>query len=179
MGRQCLPITADIADEGQVIVMVNKTIAEFGRIDVLVNNSGIPGQFLDVSNMDLADWNQVLAVNITGAMLCSREALKDMRPRKSGNIINISSMAGKRVTPKRSSYVTSKWGMHGFTLTLAQEVGARQHPGQLHLSRRHRGRPDREGDQRVRRKLGAYLTKKCEHGWRVGHPFAVWSRPRR
>ena len=46
-----------------------------------------------------------------------------MRPRKSGNIINISSMAGKRVTPKRSSYVTSKWGMHGFTLTLAQEVG--------------------------------------------------------
>lgn len=122
-GRGALAITADIAHEEQVKAMVARTIAEFGRIDVLVNNSGIPGQFLDVSEMDLADWNQVLAVNITGTMLCSREALRDMRARKSGNIINISSMAGKRVTPKRSSYVSSKFAMHGFTLTLAQEVG--------------------------------------------------------
>ncbi len=122
-GRGALAITADIASEEQVKAMVARTIDEFGRIDVLVNNSGIPGQFLDVSEMDLADWNEVLAVNITGTMLCSREALRDMRARKSGNIINISSMAGKRVTPKRSSYVSSKFAMHGFTLTLAQEVG--------------------------------------------------------
>ena len=122
-GRQALPITADIAEEEQVKTLVAETLAEFGRIDVLVNNSGIPGQFLEVSEMDLADWNQVLAVNITGTMLCSREALRDMKSRKSGNIINISSMAGKRVTPKRSSYVSSKFAMHGFTLTLAQEVG--------------------------------------------------------
>ena len=123
MGRTALAITADIAEEDEVKAMVEKTMSEFGRIDVLVNNSGIPGRFLDVSEMDLSDWNQVLAVNITGTMLCSREALKDMRARKSGNIINISSMAGKRVTPKRSSYVSSKFAMHGFTLTLAQEVG--------------------------------------------------------
>ena len=123
MGRTALAITADIAEEDEVKVMVEKTMSEFGRIDVLVNNSGIPGQFLDVSEMDLEDWTRVLAVNITGTMLCSREALKDMRARKSGNIINISSMAGKRVTPKRSSYVSSKFAMHGFTLTLAQEVG--------------------------------------------------------
>ena len=123
MGRTALAITADIAEEDEVKAMVEKTMLEFGRIDVLVNNSGIPGRFLDVSEMDLADWNQVLAVNITGTMLCSREALRDMRARKSGNIINISSMAGKRVTPKRSSYVSSKFAMHGFTLTLAQEVG--------------------------------------------------------
>ena len=123
MGRTALAITADIAEEDEVKAMVEKTMSEFGRIDVLVNNSGIPGQFLDVSEMDLSDWNQVLAVNITGTMLCSREALKGMKARKSGNIINISSMAGKRVTPKRSSYVSSKFAMHGFTLTLAQEVG--------------------------------------------------------
>ena len=123
MGRTALAITADIAEEDEVKAMVEKTMSEFGRIDVLVNNSGIPGQFLDVSEMDLSDWNQVLAVNITGTMLCSRETLKDMRARKSGNIINISSMAGKKVTPKRSSYVSSKFAMHGFTLTLAQEVG--------------------------------------------------------
>ena len=123
LGRKALAITADIAKEDEVKVMVEKTMLEFGRIDVLVNNSGIPGKFLDVSEMDLEDWTQVMAVNITGTMLCSREALKDMRARRSGNIINISSMAGKRVTPKRSSYVSSKWAMHGFTLTLAQEVG--------------------------------------------------------
>lgn len=123
MGREGLAITADIAEEDEVKAMVGRTMAEFGRIDVLVNNSGIPGLFLDVSEMDLEDWNRVLAVNITGTMLCSREVLRDMRARKSGNIINISSMAGKRVTPKRSSYVSSKFAMHGFTLTLAQEVG--------------------------------------------------------
>ena len=123
IGPKALAITVDIAEEDEVKAMVERTISEFGRIDILVNNSGIPGKFLDVSDMDLEDWNQVLAVNITGTMLCSREALKDMRARKSGNIINISSMAGKRVTPKRSSYVSSKWAMHGFTLTLAQEVG--------------------------------------------------------
>lgn len=122
-GRTALAITVDIAEEDEVKAMVEKTTSEFGRIDVLVNNSGIPGRFLDVSEMDLSDWNQVLAVNITGTMLCSREVLRDMRARKSGNIINISSMAGKRVTPKRSSYVSSKFAMHGFTLTLAQEVG--------------------------------------------------------
>ena len=74
MGRTALAITADIAEEDEVKAMVEKTMSEFGRIDVLVNNSGIPGQFLDVSEMDLSDWNQVLAVNITGTMLCSREA---------------------------------------------------------------------------------------------------------
>ena len=95
MGRQCLPITSDIADEDQVIAMVNKTIAEFGRIDVLVNNSGIPGQFLDVSNMDLADWNQVLAVNITGTMLCSREALRICGPGSRGTSSTFPRWPGK------------------------------------------------------------------------------------
>ena len=58
MGRMALAITADIAEEDEVKAMVEKTMAGFGRIDVLVNNSGIPGRFLDVSEMDLSDWNQ-------------------------------------------------------------------------------------------------------------------------
>ena len=157
MGRTALAITADIAEEDEVKAMVEKTMSEFGRIDVLVNNSGIPGRFLDVSEMDLSDWNQVLAVNITGTMLCSREALRDMRARKSGNIINISSMAGKRVTPKRSSYVSSKFAMHGFTLTLAQEVGPDNIRVNCICPWRDRGRPYREGDQRIRGKLGSKL----------------------
>ena len=123
MGRKALAITADIAYEDQVKEMVGATLAEFGRIDVLVNNSGIPGLFRDVADMDLEDWTRVLAVNLTGTMLCCRQVLKDMKPRKTGNIINISSMAGRRGSPQRSSYVASKWGMHGFTLTLAMEVG--------------------------------------------------------
>ena len=146
MGRECLPITADIAEEDQVNAMVNKTIAEFGRIDVLVNNSGIPGQFLDVSNMDLADWNQVIAVNITGTMLCSREALKDMRPRKSGNIINISSMAGEKGNAEAKLLRHVKVGHARVYADPCHGGRAGQYPGQLHLSRRHRGRPDREGD---------------------------------
>lgn len=123
LGRKSLAITTDISSEYQVKTMVEKTLAEFGRIDVLVNNSGIPGLFRDVVDMDLEDWNQVLAVNLTGTMLCCREVLRDMKSRRSGNIINISSMAGRRGSPARSSYVSSKWGMHGFNLTLAMEVG--------------------------------------------------------
>ncbi|MEE9198302.1 MAG: SDR family oxidoreductase, partial [Dehalococcoidia bacterium] len=61
--------------------------------------------------------------NLTGAMLCAREVLRDMVPRRSGNIINISSMAGRGPLPKRSPYVVSKWGMIGLTHNLAVEYG--------------------------------------------------------
>jgi len=123
LGRRGLAITTDIAYEDQIEEMVQATLQDFGQIDVLVNNSGIAGAVRDVAEVDLKDWERVMAVNLTGAMLCSREVLKHMIPRREGNIINISSMAGRRGVPQRSPYVVSKWGMHGLTHTLAIEVG--------------------------------------------------------
>lgn len=122
-GGRARAIPTDISDEEQVKKMVAQALAEYGRIDVLVNNAGIPGPTARIVDMEVARWNEVLAINITGMMLCSREVLKDMMPRKSGNIINISSVGGMSGFPMRSPYCVSKMGVIAFTETLAIEAG--------------------------------------------------------
>ena len=122
-GGSATVIVTDISDESQVKGLVARTIAELGRVDILVNNTGIPGPTAAVVDLALDDWNRTLAVNLTGAMLCSREVLKDMIARQSGNIINMSSGVGKYSLALRSCYVVSKLGLIGFTETLSKEVG--------------------------------------------------------
>jgi NAD(P)-dependent dehydrogenase (short-subunit alcohol dehydrogenase family) len=123
-GGRARAIQADISDHGQVKRMVAQTIKDFGQIDVLVNNAA-RGTFnnADVIDMNLKEWHDSLAINLTGMMFCCRETLKYMIPRKSGNIINISSVAGISGVPKESPYAASKWGVIGLTETLAIEVG--------------------------------------------------------
>jgi NAD(P)-dependent dehydrogenase (short-subunit alcohol dehydrogenase family) len=116
-------IQTDIANEEQVRNLVGQTLKEYGQIDILVNNAAITGPTANVVDIKLDDWNKELAVGLTGTMICSREVLKSMIPRKSGNIINISSSAGTRGYPMRSAYCVIKWGLTGFTQTLALEVG--------------------------------------------------------
>jgi NAD(P)-dependent dehydrogenase (short-subunit alcohol dehydrogenase family) len=123
LGRKSLAVVTDVSDEEQVREMVAKTVGEFGKIDILVNSAGIEGRTANVVDVDLEDWNRVLAVNLTGPMLCSKEVLKIMVPHKSGSIINISSAAGKRGFVMRSPYCASKWGVIGLTQTVALEVG--------------------------------------------------------
>jgi NAD(P)-dependent dehydrogenase (short-subunit alcohol dehydrogenase family) len=124
MGRQCLAIVTDQAAPEQIRGMVDKTLERFGRVDVLVNNAGIGGPSISVADMDLEAWNQTLTINLTGAMLCAKYVLKnDMIPRKSGNIVNISSISGRFGHANRSPYAASKWGIIGLTQTLAMEVG--------------------------------------------------------
>ncbi len=111
-------IQTDIADEHQVKEMIARAIGEYGVIDVLVNNSGIIGPVSPVVDMTLDAWNETLAVNLTGAMLCSREALKVMIPRRSGVIVCIGSeggrgCAGRAGRSERGAYCSSKMGMIG------------------------------------------------------------------
>lgn len=122
-GGRATAIQTDISDENQVKKVVAQTLNEYGQIDILVNNSGIAGPTINVVDIKLDDWNEVLAINLTGAMLCAREVLKSMIARRSGNIINISSAAGRGGFAMRSPYCVSKWGIIGFTQTLAMEVG--------------------------------------------------------
>jgi NAD(P)-dependent dehydrogenase (short-subunit alcohol dehydrogenase family) len=123
-GRKCLAIATDLAVPEQVRAMVDRALETFGRVDVLVNNSGTGGPVASVADMDLEGWNQTLAVNLTGAMLCAEYILKDdMIGRKSGSIINISSVSGRFGHANRSPYSVSKWGLIGLTQTLALEVG--------------------------------------------------------
>jgi len=124
IGRKSLAVVTDLSDPEQSLAMVDRTLEEFGKVDVLVNNSGIEGPTASVVDMDLEAWNQVLAVNLTGTMLCAKHALKkSMIPRQNGIIINISSGMGRRGFGLRSPYSASKWGIIGFTQALAWEVG--------------------------------------------------------
>ena len=108
--------------------MVAETIKAFGKIDILVNNSGIAGPTCKVMDLKLEDWNQVIAIDLTGYMLCAREVLKYMVPKKTGNIINIAAEGGRTGDgrsgyPLRSPYCCAKMGVIGLTETLAQESG--------------------------------------------------------
>jgi NAD(P)-dependent dehydrogenase (short-subunit alcohol dehydrogenase family) len=127
-GGKAVFIQADISKEDQVKRLVSETVRQFGKLDILVNNSGVAGPTAKVVDMDLNQWNETLAVDLTGSMLCSREVLKHMIPRGTGNIINIVSEGGRAGTgktgyPMRSAYCCSKMGQIGLTETLAIEAG--------------------------------------------------------
>jgi NAD(P)-dependent dehydrogenase (short-subunit alcohol dehydrogenase family) len=127
-GGNAKAIQTDITDEKQIERMVSKTIQVYGRIDILVNNSGIAGPTTNVVDLDLAAWNEVFAVDVTGAMLCAKHVLKHMIPQKSGVIINIVSEGGRSGDgrsgyPMRSPYCCSKAGLIALTETLSIEVG--------------------------------------------------------
>jgi len=122
--QQFIWIRADISREPDVRRMVRQVLKTFGRVDILINNAGVRGPTTPVTTLSAKDWREVLETNLTGAFLCARECVKDMIKRRRGRIINISSMAGRMAYPLRASYAASKWGLIGFTVTLAQEAGA-------------------------------------------------------
>jgi NAD(P)-dependent dehydrogenase (short-subunit alcohol dehydrogenase family) len=108
--------------------MVAETVGAFGKIDILVNNAGIIGPTVNVVDMDARQWNEALAINLTGGLLAAKHALKHMIPRRSGTIIGISSERGrtgdgKSGSPMRTPYSCSKAGMIALTESLSIEVG--------------------------------------------------------
>jgi NAD(P)-dependent dehydrogenase (short-subunit alcohol dehydrogenase family) len=124
VGRKSLAVVTDLLQPEAPAALVEKALAKFGKVDIMVNNAGTEGPIKTVAEMDIKGWNDLLAVNLTGAMLCSRYILgKSMIPRKSGVIINISSAAGRRGLPTRSAYSSSKFALIALTQSLATEVG--------------------------------------------------------
>jgi NAD(P)-dependent dehydrogenase (short-subunit alcohol dehydrogenase family) len=127
-GGKAMAVKADVTVEKEVVRLVSETVKAFGRVDVLVNNSGITGPTMRVMDMDLDKWNETIAVDLTGSMLCAREVLKYMVPQKKGSIVNVVSEGGRSGDgrsgfPLRSAYCASKMGLIGFTETLSIEVG--------------------------------------------------------
>lgn len=123
MDRRAHVVKTDVSNEDQVNAMVDAAIKEFGRVDILVNNAGVVGPTAPVSDVTREQWDEVLAINLTGAFLCARAVIPHMLERRSGSIINIASIAGKLAYALRSPYAVSKWGMLGLSRTLAQELG--------------------------------------------------------
>lgn len=123
LGRRSSGLCVDVSQEPQVAAMTESVLSEFGRVDILVNNAGIIGPTATLVNISQAEWDEVLAVNLTGAFICSKAVLASMIEQRSGSIINIASVVGKMAYPLRAPYAVSKWGLIGLTLTLAKEVG--------------------------------------------------------
>jgi len=117
--------TVDITDQPAVEAMVQGVVAARGRIDILVNNAGIARDQL-LMRMKRAEWDQVLAVNLTGAFTCTQAVLRPMMKQRSGRIISISSVVGQMGNAGQSNYAASKAGLIGFTKAVAREVASRQ-----------------------------------------------------
>ena len=122
-GGRALAVLTDVADEADVERMVTAALSAFSQVDILVNNAGIAGPTALVPNVSREEWDRTFAVNLTGAFLCAKHVLPHLIERRSGCIINITSIAGLQAYAYRSPYCASKWGMIGLTQTLAQEGG--------------------------------------------------------
>jgi NAD(P)-dependent dehydrogenase (short-subunit alcohol dehydrogenase family) len=125
--RQELPghhaYACDVAEEEQVAELFDDVADALGGLDVLVNNAGIAGPTARVEEVTLAEWRRTLAVNLDGQFLCARAAVPLLRKAGGGTIVNLSSAAGRFGFPRRSPYSASKWGVIGFTKSLAIELG--------------------------------------------------------
>jgi len=123
LGRKALVVPMDIRQEENVRNLATQALGHFGRIDILVNNSGIGGPTAPLWEIVHADWEETFAVNVTGTYLCCRAFLPAMIERRSGCIVIIGSMTGKRPLFGRTPYAASKMALVGLARTLAWEVG--------------------------------------------------------
>jgi len=114
-------VSIDVANETSVTAAFDAARERFGPIDILVNNAGVTPS-APLHKMDLPMWNQVIAINLTGAFLCSRAAITDMYESGWGRIVNVASIAGLRGGMYISAYCASKHGMIGMTRALAIEA---------------------------------------------------------
>jgi NAD(P)-dependent dehydrogenase (short-subunit alcohol dehydrogenase family) len=123
-GGTAEPPQLDVTSEEQIEQVVDRIVAAHGRVDVLVNNAGVDRTVL-IEELSAADWQRILAVNLSGPFLMSRKVLPLMRKNGSGHIVNIVSTAAKRAWASAAAYHASKWGLLG--LSHALHVEARPH----------------------------------------------------
>ncbi|SFI91471.1 SDR family oxidoreductase [Amycolatopsis sacchari] len=120
-GRSALVVPTDVADEQQVEALFDAVRREWGRLDLLVNNAGTFGPSGDVGELDVAAWRQTVDVNLTGAFLCARQAvrvMKEQRP-QGGRIINNGSISAHAPRPGSAAYTATKHAITGLTKTIS------------------------------------------------------------
>ncbi len=114
--------TVDVTDYGQVETARDALIAAEGGLDVLVNNAGISGPTMPLTDTALTDWGRILEVNLTAVFHCCRALVPVMAARGYGRIVNLASLAGKEGTPNASAYSASKAGVIALTKSLGKEL---------------------------------------------------------
>jgi NAD(P)-dependent dehydrogenase (short-subunit alcohol dehydrogenase family) len=141
LGATTLVVPTDVTDEAAVKSLFDRTMQEFGRVDILINNSGaFDGGPLE--ELALETWLKVLHVNLTGPFLCSREAMRIMKAQGGGRIINVGSISAQMPRMNSVPYTTTKHGIVGLTKAAALEgrdynvVVSALHPGNVLTERR-------------------------------------------
>ncbi len=124
IGDAAVAVRADVTQEADVAAMVEAAMSRWGKVDILMNNAAIPGKDKNIWEQTLENWNATIAVDLTAAMLCSREVLqRSMMERKTGVILNFSSGAGWSGMARKSHYSAAKGGLRILTKVIATEVG--------------------------------------------------------
>lgn len=122
-GGKAIGIVMNVSNEDEVKQMVEKTVQEFGTVDILINNAGITRDAM-VHKMTMEQWNQVMTVNLTGSFICCQAVIPIMREKNYGKIVNISSTS-RFGNVGQANYAASKAGVVGLTRSLARELGSK------------------------------------------------------
>ncbi len=120
-GATAMAIPTDVRQEAMVVALVGRVLGEWQQVDVLVNAAGV-ATFAPVADSKLDDWEQMLAVNLRGAVLTCRAVLPAMMARRKGTIIGVGSVVTSRALPGSAAYTASKYGLLGFSRVLAEEM---------------------------------------------------------
>jgi NAD(P)-dependent dehydrogenase (short-subunit alcohol dehydrogenase family) len=124
-GHQAIGVTCDVSDEDEVAAMVERTVGQFGRLDVAFNNAGIQAPPSDAADEPAELFDRVNAINLRGVWACMKHELRQMRDQRSGAIVNNSSLGGLVGLPGRGAYHASKHGVIGLTKSAALEYAPR------------------------------------------------------
>src|SRR5215211_2579099 len=120
-GRKTIAVTCDVSDDAQVAAMVDRTVAEFGRLDAAFNNAGVMARIAPTANSTREEWDRVIGVNLRGVWSCMKHELRQMEHQGSGAIVNNASVGALTGNPGIGSYIASKHGVVGLTRTAALE----------------------------------------------------------
>ena len=160
-------LKADVTQFDQVKEMVEETFAQYGRIDILVNNVGlIRDNFLMLMSDD--DWDSLIKTNLTSLFYCCKAVIRKMIPQRRGKIINISSISGILGTSGQTNYATAKGGVISFTKSLARELG----PFNIHVNAVAPGLIESEVISRMPKEKVEVIIKSSSLG-RMGKPEEV------
>ena len=149
-GGEAVGRRLDIGLSRQARMLVDRTVRRYGRLDILINNAGILGPRVSLTEYPLRDWGEVLRINLSGTFYVSREAARIMERQRSGCIISISSSVGRQGRAGWGAYAVSKFGVEGLTQVLADELrsfGVRVltfNPGGTRTSMRAAAYPDED-----------------------------------